>query len=217
MLSDPRVRRTLAVAAAVLLSACLKPPRHEPEVTHVAPPVHLTPFETATLPATIVPTPTATPTTAGTPTQPPPQAELPPLTSMINNATPPNVAAALRLVEEGRASLTQQAYDRALDRFERALVIDPSNAYAYYFLARLHVERRSFDQAIAFADKAGVLAAHDDRAFSARAYELQGEVFEHVGRYPDARAAYRRALVSDGNNLEAQTGLSRLGGSAGAP
>ncbi len=139
-------------------------------------------------------------------------AEPPSLLTRIDAQTPPNVAAAVRLVEEGRALLEQQSYDRALDRLERALVIDPSNAYSYYFLARLHFEQRAYDQAIAFADKSAVLSARADRLWAARAYVLQGAVFEQAGRYVDARAAYRRALAADPRSLAAQVGVTRLGG-----
>ncbi|HVN87910.1 MAG TPA: tetratricopeptide repeat protein [Candidatus Binatia bacterium] len=203
---------------ALALSACIKPPRHEPEVSEVPRPQPITPFPTPTHPpATATPTATETPTptmpiaAAGTPT------EVPSLVTRINNTTAPNVAAALRLVEEGRGLLDRQSYDPAQDRFERALAIDPTNAYGYYFLARLHVEKRNYGQAIAFADKSAVLAARDDKPLSARAYVLQGEVFEQVGRFPDARTAYRRALAADPSSSLAQSGMARVGGGAPAP
>lgn len=138
--------------------------------------------------------------------------EPPSMLSRINSNTAPNVAAALRLIEEGRTSLAEHAYDRALDRFERAVTIDPSSAYGYYFLAQLHYDKHDYDQVIAFADKAVVLSARTDPGLTARAYSLQGAVYEDVGRYPDARAAYRKALSADARNLAAQVGIARLGG-----
>jgi hypothetical protein len=144
-------------------------------------------------------------------------AEPPSMLSRIDSSTPPNVAAALRLIEEGRTALAEQAYDRALDRFERAVTIDPANAYGYYFLAQLHYDKHDYDQVIAFADKAVVLSSRTDPGLAARAYSLQGAVYEEVGRYPDARAAYHKALSADAQNLAARVGIARLGGEATTP
>jgi tetratricopeptide (TPR) repeat protein len=132
------------------------------------------------------------------------------LLSHIQPTTPPNVAAALRLIEEGRQQMKQSRYDQSLDRFERAVAIDPSNAYGYYFLAQLHYLKKDYDQTIAFASRAAVLSARSDRICLGRAYSLQGAAFEDVGRYPDARKAYQKAVEADPNNLAARVGVARL-------
>jgi len=62
-----------------------------------------------------------------------------------------------------------------------------------------------------------VLSTRTDPGLAARAYSLQGAVYEEVGRYPDARAAYRKALSADAQNLAARVGIARLGGEATAP
>ena len=132
------------------------------------------------------------------------------LLTHIGPTTPPNVAAALRLIEDGRQQMQQGRYDRALDRFERALAIDPSNAYGYYFLAQLHFETKKYDQAVAFASRAVVLSARTDHVLLGRAYGLQGAAFEAVGRYPDARKAYEKAIEADPANVAARLGMTRL-------
>jgi len=146
---------------------------------------------------------------------PPLPATAPEVESLLVRITPqtaPNVAAALRLIEDGRAHLRQARYDQALERFERAVAIDPTSAYGYYFLAQLHYEMKKYDQAIAFASRAASLSAHSDRVCLGRAYGLQGRVFEEVGRYPDARRAYQRAVEADPNNAAARGGMVRLVG-----
>jgi hypothetical protein len=143
---------------------------------------------------------------------PPPEAEPESLLASIGPKTPPNVAAALRLIEEGRQQLAQEHYDRALDRFERAVAIDPTNAYGYYFLAQLHFLMKKYDQASAFAGRAVTLAMRTDHVWLARAYGLQAAVFEEVGRYADARKAYQKAVAADPNNVGARVGVGRLGG-----
>jgi tetratricopeptide (TPR) repeat protein len=106
--------------------------------------------------------------------------------------------------------MQQGAYDAALDRFERAVAIDPTSAYGYYFLARVHFLRKSYDQAIAFASRAASLTARTDRIWLGRIRSLEAAVFEEVGRYPDARKAYQQALEADPDNLSAQVGIARL-------
>jgi tetratricopeptide (TPR) repeat protein len=128
----------------------------------------------------------------------------------IGSGTPPNVAAALRLIEDGRQQMGRKAYERALDRFERAVAIDPTNAYGYYFLAQAHYLKTNYDQAIAFAGRAAVLSGRADQVWLGRIYSLQGAVFEDAGRYPDARKAYQSAIQADPNNLAARVGVARL-------
>ncbi len=164
----------------------------------------LTPPPEATTPEPPSPTPTTTPEVGAT------SAEPESLLTHIGPGTPPNVAAALRLIEDGRQRMQQGAYDAALDRFERAVAIDPTNAYGYYFLARVHFLKKNYDQAIAFASRAGSLSARTDRVSLGRIRSLEGTVFEEVGRYPDARKAYQQAIEADPNNLSAQVGLTRL-------
>jgi len=127
----------------------------------------------------------------------------------INATTPPNVAAALRLIEDSRQQMQRAGADRALDRLERAVAIDPTNAYGYYFLARVHYTKKDYDQSIAFASRAAVLCRNDP-IWLGRIYSLQGAVFEEAGRYPDARRAYQQAMQADPNNLAARVGVARL-------
>jgi hypothetical protein len=143
---------------------------------------------------------------------PPPTAEPESLLTHLGPTTPPNVAAAMRLIEDGRQHLAQGQYDQAQERFERAVAIDPVNAYGYYYLAQLYFLMKKYDQASAFAGRAVTLATRTNRVWLARAYGLQGAVFEEVGRYADARKAYQKAAQADPNNLAARVGMGRLGG-----
>lgn len=158
-----------------------------------------TPQQVAAIPPAT--TPEAVPATASEPES---------LLTHINATTPPNVAAALRLIEDGRQQMHQGRYDHALDRFERGVAVDPANAYGYYFLAQLHFQTKKYDQAVAFASRAVVLSARTDRILMGRSYGLEGAAFEAVGRYPDARTAYEKAVEADPNNLAARVGIARL-------
>jgi tetratricopeptide (TPR) repeat protein len=133
----------------------------------------------------------------------------------IDAATPPQVAAATRLANQGRTLLSTGDGDDALEVLERAISVDPSNAYAYYFLAELHFRQKSYEQAIAFSDRAALLSARLKGPWLTRSYTLHGQALEAVGRMADARSAYRRALLADHQNGTARLGLGRVEGQMG--
>lgn len=141
------------------------------------------------------------------------------LDGRIASAGAPNVTAALRLVERGRELLDAGDREGALDSLERAVSIDPNNAFGYYFLARLYYERHSHNQAMGFANRAAILVDSSDAAWAGRTFALQGTIFEAVARYSEARDAYGRALDVDPRNVTARVGLNRLGAAreAGTP
>jgi tetratricopeptide (TPR) repeat protein len=132
------------------------------------------------------------------------------LEPQIKAAKAPNAAAALRMVDKGRIFIDQQKYDDALEQLQRAVSVDPSNFYGYYYLAKAHQRTHDYSQAMAFANRATALGAQTERVWVGRAYTLQGEIFEQVGRFPDARAAYQRAVNADPNNIAAYVGKNRL-------
>lgn len=132
----------------------------------------------------------------------------------LNAQTAPNVAAATHMVEAGRVHLAGGDSGAALEQFERAIAIDPANPYAYYFLAVLHFDNRTYDQCIAFADRAAALSQAHQPEWASRAYTLQGNAYEAAGRFADARRAYARALTAAPRNLAAMVGLARVGGAA---
>ncbi|MCX8073578.1 MAG: tetratricopeptide repeat protein [Candidatus Binatia bacterium] len=129
---------------------------------------------------------------------------------LIGPGTPAHVAAALRCVERGRSLLAHGRTDAAREWLERALTLDGNNVYAFYFLARAAVQAGRLEQAEAFSARALTLASQANGAWQSRVLALRGEVLEAVGRFPEARQAYRRAAELDPTNVQAQTGLARL-------
>jgi hypothetical protein len=147
---------------------------------------------------------------------PAPGGELAPATpsplASIGPGAAPNVAAATRLADAARERLAIGDDAAALEQLERAIAVDPNNAYAYFFLAQLHFRTRNYDQAIAFADRAATLSAGASPEWTSRAWCLQGNAFEAAGRFADARQAYLRAVRAAPNNIAAAVGLARIGG-----
>src|SRR5205085_7723895 len=126
----------------------------------------------------------------------------------LRPGTAPNVAAATRLADSARLRLAAGDDAAALEQLERAIAIDPNNAYAYYYLAQLHLRTRSYDQAIALADRAASLSAGSP-GWASRAWVLQGTAYEAAGRFADARQAYMRAVQAAPGNATAAAGLVR--------
>lgn len=151
------------------------------------------------------------------PAAPPDLAPAPSPLAALDASTVPQTVAATRLSEEARVRMSTGDFDGALEQLERAIAVDPQNGFAYYFLAEAHFRRRAYDQAIVFADRSAELLAGHDGVWTSRALALKGRVFETVGRFADARAAYARAIEADPTNRDAGPGLARVGGTARLP
>ncbi|MBI3798806.1 MAG: tetratricopeptide repeat protein [Deltaproteobacteria bacterium] len=127
-----------------------------------------------------------------------------------NTALSPRELAALHFVKTGKSLLDQADLDRAREQFERAIALAPLQPYGYYFLGRVAFARQQHKQAAAFLHKAELLFAPGDRAWLGETTSLQGAVYEDLGDYTKARAAYQRCLQVAPANLKALSALARL-------
>jgi tetratricopeptide (TPR) repeat protein len=127
-----------------------------------------------------------------------------------NPTLSPREQAALRFVEAGKGLLEQAELDRAREQFERAVALAPLQPYGYYFLGRVAFARHDNKQAVAFLRKAELLFAQGDRAWLGETTSLQGAIYEDLGDYTRARAAYQRCLQAAPANLRALSALARL-------
>ncbi|MBI3302039.1 MAG: tetratricopeptide repeat protein [Deltaproteobacteria bacterium] len=169
------------------------------------------------LPAEEEQTPAPAEPDASVPT--PPQRAAPEVTLPAATAAPalpastslsPQDLAALRFVEDGKAALAQEEWEHAQEQFERAVAIAPLQPYAYFFLGRVAFAHGDHRQALAFARKAELLFAQSDHAWRSETADLQGAIYEDLGDYAQARAAYQRCLQLAPANLKALSALARL-------
>jgi tetratricopeptide (TPR) repeat protein len=138
----------------------------------------------------------------------PPSSAAPVLSA--NTTLSPQELVALRFVEAGKGLLEQENLERAREQFERAVSVAPLQPYGYYFLGRVAFARHDHKQAVAFLRKAELLFAPGDRAWLGETTSLQGAVYEDLGDYAQARAAYQRCLQVAPANLKALSALARL-------
>ena len=216
-----------------------------PTVTPGLPP-GAPPSASTTAPAggALSPTSEATPSQApsesagsGTPTEPTPAAsptEIPPsldvntvappapplsdqpLTELIDHAMTPARAASLRIDEQARQALLAGNYDEAIRGLGRAVSVDPSDSYTYFFLGRAYLAKHRLSQALTFLQRAEIGFGQNPQ-WLAETLSFEGATYEEQGQYPQAADAYRRALILSPGLLMARVGWGRVGSSYQPP
>ena len=148
-------------------------------------------------------------------TRPVPEAAPPPLpddSSLLAKITPgtsPQRAASLRLTEEGKKLLDAGDARKALARLENTIVIDSTNPYGYFFLAKAHYRLGRYKESLNFLDVAESRLSQEP-FWLAEAYALRGENFRALGMTDKAQASYTEALRLNSGNRTATEALSRL-------
>jgi len=164
------------------------------------------------------PAPEATPTDAPAPydvgsIQPTPPVSDQPLTGLIaSTKDQPAFNASLRATEDGRKALEASKLDDAMRELGRAVSIDPSDPYAYFYLGRAYMIKRDFPQALAFFGRSEV-GLSGIPAWLGEVKSFEGACLEEQGKFPEAAAAYKQALDAAPGNLMARTGYGRLSSS----
>lgn len=144
--------------------------------------------------AVVVPQPEPTTEQSPPPQNPAPDPEVEagetPTKPAPDGASPPrDTARAKSEISRGRAAFKAGRLDEAESHFHRALEADHRSAAARAGLAELHFERGQYGKAV----------QHGKRAASRRPKDgklrlLLGDAYFKLARYPEARAAYERAL-----------------------
>jgi hypothetical protein len=131
------------------------------------------------------------------------------LEPLINTAPTPARAASLRITETQRLELERGHADDAIRELEHAVSIDPSNSYAYFYLGRAYIARKSYAQALIFFKRAEIGLASNS-AWLGEIYAFEGLSLEESGKSAEAEAAYQKALAATPGNLTARVGATRL-------
>ena len=137
------------------------------------------------------------------------------LLAKITPGTPPQRAASLRLTEEGRKFLDAGDPNRALARLEKTIVIDSTNPYGYFYLAKAQYRLGRYKDSLNFLDVAESRLSGEP-FWLAEVYALRGENFRALGMIDRAEASYSQALGLNSGNRTAADALSRSPGEAQA-
>jgi len=131
------------------------------------------------------------------------------LLAKITPGIPPQRAASLRLTEEGRKLLDAGDPGKALSRLEKTIVVDSTNPYGYFFLAKAHYRLGRYKESLNFLDVAESRLS-EEPFWLAEVYALRGENFRALGMSQKAEASYAQALRLNSGNRTAMEALSRL-------
>jgi len=151
---------------------------------------------------------------APTPTTPP-LADDSSLLAKITPGVSPQRAASLRLTEEGRKLLDAGDPAKAITRLERTIVIDSTNGYGYFYLAKAQYRMGHYQQSLNLLEVAQSRLGGEPFWMS-EIYALRGENFRALGQTQKAETSYHQALRLNSGNRTASDALARASGDSPA-
>lgn len=131
------------------------------------------------------------------------------LESEISHSSSPALAASLRVTDQAREQILNNHPDDAVQTLGRAISIDPSNSYAYFYLGRAWLSSKNYDQALTFFKRAQI-GFDANPGWLAETLSFEGLAYEQSGNSGDAVAAYQKAVEAEPGNLMARVALTRL-------
>jgi len=131
---------------------------------------------------------------------PQPETETPAHIPAISPETPPGLSAA-HLSAEGDALSQQQRYTEALQAYQQALRLEPSNNALIRKKATALVELKRYEEALALYEQMAQLDAH-----ALYAYLKKGALLHQLKCYKEALNAYHQALRIDPKEMDAHVG-----------
>jgi hypothetical protein len=140
---------------------------------------------------------------------PPPLADDSSLLAKITPGVTPQRAASLRLTEEGKKLIDAGEPAKALSRLEKTIVIDSSNPYGYFYLAKAQYRLGRYQQSLNFLDIAESRLGNEP-FWLAEIQALRGDNYRGLGQLQKAEASYQQAVRLNSGNRTANEGLQRL-------
>ena len=146
---------------------------------------------------------------------PPPLADDSSLLAKIVPGISPQRAASLRLTEEGRKLLDAGDPAKALTRLERTIVIDSTNGYGYFYLAKAQYRLGHYQESLNLLEVAQSRLGGEPFWMS-ELYALRGENYRALGQAQKAETSYHQSLRLNSGNRTASDALARIAGDAPA-
>ncbi len=149
------------------------------------------------------------PRSASEATPAPPLADDSSLLAKITPGVSPQRAASLRVTDEGRKLLDAGEPAKAMSRLERTIVIDSTNGYGYFYLAKAQQRLGRYQDSLNLLEVAQSRLS-DEPFWLAEVYALRGENYRALGQAPRAEASYHQSLRLNSGNRTASDGLARM-------
>lgn len=138
------------------------------------------------------------------------------LDPLIQETSDPSLSASLRITEEARQQIGENHDDEAIRTLGRALSIDASNPYAYFYLGRAWLMKKDYNQALTFFSRAE-MGLGSNPPWLGETVGFEGACYEEMRRDQDAAMAYQRAVQLAPGNLMARAGYGRLASALPVP
>lgn len=148
---------------------------------------------------------------AGTAPTTPPLADDSSLLAKITPGVSPQRAASLRLTEEGRKLLDAGDPAKAITRLERTIVIDSTNGYGYFYLAKAQHRMGHYQESLNLLEVAQSRLGSEPFWMS-ELYALRGENYRALGQTQKAETSYHQSLRINSGNRTASDALARMSG-----
>jgi len=110
--------------------------------------------------------------------------------------------------ELGNVYFNTGAYDQAVHAYKRAIQLDPDFGWAYSNLAQAYVHQNQYTEAIPIYIKS--LDLLQDGKDKAESWNRLGTAYRQLRDYPNALAAYQKAVEFDGTNVLFKEDLGRI-------
>ena len=139
----------------------------------------------------------------------PPLADDSSLLAKITPGISPQRAASLRVTDEGRKLLDAGEPAKAMSRLERTIVIDSTNGYGYFYLAKAQYRLGRYQESLNLLEVAQSRLSGEP-FWLAEVHALRGENYRALGQAPRAEASYHQSLRINSGNRTASDGLARM-------
>jgi predicted negative regulator of RcsB-dependent stress response len=139
----------------------------------------------------------------------PPLADDSSLLAKITPGVSPQRAASLRVTDEGRKLLDAGEPAKAMSRLERTIVIDSTNGYGYFYLAKAQYRLGHYQESLNLIEVAQSRLS-GETFWLAEVHALRGENYRALGQAPRAEASYHQSLRLNSGNRTASDGLARM-------
>ena len=121
----------------------------------------------------------------------------------------PKQKISLHLSQKGEQALLQGKFTEASSTLSKAIDLDPSNPFAYYFLGETHYQTGEYQLSIALLEKTERLLGNNT-FWRSKTFVLMGSNYEALKNFPKAISLFEMALISDQHNVIAKDGLDRI-------